>query len=234
MFQRKNQNILSTHYTKLIDRDGFGNDNDPEEEDFITLKRADHDLPDSIPPIEREENLSKRKLKLSRTKRMIAKNGVNTKLIFDDEGKAHQLYELTEGKEWLEDKGGLEGVKQEGKRFAEEERGKMNVTDLVDKAQARERKQEKKRKRKDRERMFSGDAPGGGGGAEGPMLGGSDNEDDGYKSPEFDLPSDSDEEPSGPPPKRSWAPQSPPTKKRRTEPALDDDEELALSLLRRR
>lgn len=229
MFQRKNQNILSDHYSKLIDRDSFGNEDDPDEEDFITLKRADHELPDSIPQIDEHADLSKRKLKLSRAKRAIAKNGVNSKLIFDDEGKPHQLYELEDGAEWLEDKGGLEGVKQEGQRFAAEERGKMQITDVLDKAQARERKQEKKRKRKEREKMATS-------GTQGPMLGPSSDDDDGYVSPEFDLPSESeDDEPAGPPPKRSWAREEPPSKKRKTvDHGLEDDEELALSLLRRR
>ncbi|KAF6746034.1 ATP-dependent RNA helicase dbp-4 [Ephemerocybe angulata] len=184
MFQRKNQNILSDHYSKLIDRDSFGNEDDPDEEDFITLKRADHELPDSIPQIDEHADLSKRKLKLSRAKRAIAKNGVNSKLIFDDEGKPHQLYELEDGAEWLEDKGGLEGVKQEGQRFAAEERGKMQITDVLDKAQARERKQEKKRKRKEREKVATS-------GTQGPMLGPASDDDDGYVSPEFDLPSES-------------------------------------------
>ena len=236
MFQRKNQNVLSSHYTKLIDRDSFGNENDPEDEDFITLKRADHDLEgDDIPPMDTTAELSKRKLKLSRTKRMIAKSGVNTKLIFDDEGQAHQLYELADGQEWLEGKG-LEGAKEEGKKFAEEERGKMKLADVVDKAEAREKKKEKKRKRKERENLMSGDM-------DGPRLGGgptlalSEDEDDGYVSPEFDLPDSGseDERDTGPPPKRGSGKsrhESPPIKKRKTEHnALEDEEELALRLL---
>ncbi|KAJ2933321.1 hypothetical protein H1R20_g3746, partial [Candolleomyces eurysporus] len=236
MFQRKNQNVLSSHYTKLIERDSFGNENDPEDEDFITLKRADHDLEDDdIPPMDTTAELSKRKLKLSRTKRMIAKSGVNTKLIFDDEGQAHQLYELADGEEWLEGKG-LEGAKEEGKKFAEEERGKMKLADVVDKAQAREKKKEKKRKRKERENLMSGEV-------EGPRLGGgptlalSEDEDDGYVSPVFDLPDSGSEDDYdvGPAPKRGSGlarRDSPPIKKRKTDHnALEDEEELALRLL---
>lgn len=236
MFQRKNQNVLSSHYTKLIDRDSFGNENDPEDEDFITLKRANHDLEDDIPPLDTSAELSKRKLKLSRTKRMIAKNGVNTKLIFDDEGKAHQLYELADGEEWLEGKG-MEGAKEEGKKFAEEERGKMKLADVVDKAEARQKKKEKKRKRKERERMIGGDLEGA---SAGPVLGLSEDEDDGYVSPEFDLPESDFDDDYGmhSPPKRGSAQsrrESPPPKKRKTgHSALEDEEELALRLLEKR
>jgi len=232
MFQRKNQNVLSSHYTKLIERDGFGNEDDPDEEDFITLKRADHDLEDDIPPINHEAELSKRKLKMSRTKRMIAKSGSNTKLIYDDEGKPHALYELQDGQEWLAEKG-LEGAKEEGQKFAQAERSKMEVANVLDKAEAKEKKREKKRKRKERERMMSGakDAP-----VLDPIS-----DDDGYVSPEFDLP-DTDEEEErefsrGPAPQKRGAsnPSPPPTKKRKVvEEELEDEEELALRLLRKR
>lgn len=65
------------------------------------------------------------------------------------------------------------------------------------------------------------------------MLGNAE-EDGGYISPEFDLPSESDEE-SSPPAggKNNRLPQS---KKRKVDvhDAMDEDEELALRLLRRR
>lgn len=238
MFGRKNQNVLSAHYTKLIDHDGFGNENDPDEEDFITLKRVDHDLPDSVPPIDPNDasELSKRKLKMSKTKRQIAKSGSNKKLIFDDEGNPHELYELADGKEWIEGQGGLEGVQQEGRKFAEEERSKKEVTDVLDKAQAKAKKQEKKRKRKERENMLAGDM--GAGGAA--TLGGVSDDDDGYQSPEFDLPSGSDSEDEAATfeeyqqKRDNTQMQSPPAKKRKTDHALEDEEELALQLLRRR
>jgi ATP-dependent RNA helicase DDX10/DBP4 len=42
MFNRKNMSILTDHYKKLVDREA---DN---EEELITLKRADHELPDEF------------------------------------------------------------------------------------------------------------------------------------------------------------------------------------------
>lgn len=153
MFQRKNQNVLSTHYSKLIEHDAFGNDGDAEEDDFITLKRADHDLPETLKALDPAQEISKRKQKLSRAKKLIATGGSNHKLIFDDEGKPHEIYELADADDWMNDKGGAEGARQEGQRFAEEERAKIKLTDVIDKAEAREKKKEKKRKRKDQERM---------------------------------------------------------------------------------
>ena len=168
MFERKNQNILSKHYSKLISHDGASGS----EDEFITLKRADHELEDIDPDHptislsnsnqyttsfqeDLAANLSKRRLKMGKAKRAIATGGVNTKLIFDDEGKAHQLYELQDGEEWFEERGGLAGAQEEGKKFAEGERTKMKVTDVVDREQARTKKRERKRKRKERERAVS-------------------------------------------------------------------------------
>lgn len=163
MFERKNQNILSDHYSKLISHDPDSDD------DFITLKRADHDLNDLPSTItathptthtttfeqDLTANLSKRKQKMGKAKRAIATSGVNTKLIFDDEGEAHQLYELEDGEKWFEERGGLVGAQEEGKKFAEGERGKMKVADIVDRQEAKEKKREKKRKRKEREKNVS-------------------------------------------------------------------------------
>lgn len=158
MFQRKNQGVLSEHYNRLIeDGDEQGEDSD----DFIQLKRADHDLdlpaPSSskTPPLPLSQDfseLSKRKLKLSRTKRAIVKYGMNTKLVFDDSGKAHGLYEMADPDAWYKDKGGLEGAYEAGKEYAEVEREKMRVADVKDREVARGKKKEKKRKRKEREK----------------------------------------------------------------------------------
>jgi len=167
MFERKNQNILSKHYSKLISHDGASD----LEDEFITLKRADHELEDFDPnpttslsnnnkyttsfQEDLAANLSKRKLKMGKAKRAIATGGVNTKLKFDDEGKAHQMYELQDGEEWFEERGGLVGAQEEGRKFAEGERTKMKATDVVDREQARTKKRERKRKRKERERPVS-------------------------------------------------------------------------------
>lgn len=149
MFERKNQNILSSHYSKLVDH----GDVPDEDEDFITLKRSNHDLSDTdaTPDI---DNLSKRKLKLSRAKRAVAKYGqLGQRLIFDDEGNPHEIYEMVDPAEFY--KGGLEEAKEAGKAFVEGEKGKLKDADVVDKMEAKDKKREKKRKRKERENGVS-------------------------------------------------------------------------------
>lgn len=147
MFERKNQNILSEHYNKLIDRD----EGDNSEDDFITLKRADHDLEDAALP--ESDHISKRQTKMAISKKALAKGGPRgTKLIFDDDGQAHELYELKTAEELI---GGADEVSEARKRHAEEESTKLKQADVTDKAEAKEKKQERKRKRKEREREVS-------------------------------------------------------------------------------
>ena len=152
MFERKNQNVLSSHYSKLIEHDPASND-DGSDDEFITLKRADHDLAESETLPLDSSDLSKRKLKLGKAKRAIAKNGVAQKLVFDEAGKPHEIYEMADPDAWYESKGGLVGVKEEGQLFAQEEGLKMRVADVTDKQEARDKKRDKKRKRKEKEKM---------------------------------------------------------------------------------
>jgi ATP-dependent RNA helicase DDX10/DBP4 len=151
MFERKNHSILSEHYSKLIDHEPDNSDDNGD--DFITLKRANHDLSDDGPLD--PSNLSKRKLKMGNAKRAIMNNGLGKKLVFDEEGNAHELYEMADPEKLFQEKGGLDGVKAEGYKFAEGERGRMRVADVVDKEEAREKKQEKKRKRKEKKKAVS-------------------------------------------------------------------------------
>jgi ATP-dependent RNA helicase DDX10/DBP4 len=229
MFERKNQNILSKHYSKLVDHSVDEADDNGDE--FITLKRADHDLPESGLP--ESENMSKRKLKMGRAKRAIVKySGLAKKLVFDDKGNPHEMYEMADAEEFFKD--GVEVVNDAGKKFAAGERGKMREADVIDKEEAREKKREKKRKRKDRERgvglfflsscLFSHSfqvVDEGTGPMRGPPL-----ESDGHHSPTFDLSAD-EEELAPPPPKRSMSALCRPN-----ETTIEDDEELALRLLR--
>ncbi|KAJ7757113.1 P-loop containing nucleoside triphosphate hydrolase protein [Mycena metata] len=147
MFERKNQTVLSEHYSKLLEA---GND-DGDEDDFITLKRADHDLTGLDLPDEALD-ISKRKQRMGKAKRTLLTGGLGHKLVFDEEGNPHELYEMADGGEFIKAKGGLEGVTAEGRKFAEGEVGKMRVTNVLDKEEAREKKREKKRKRKEREK----------------------------------------------------------------------------------
>ncbi|KAI0718427.1 P-loop containing nucleoside triphosphate hydrolase protein [Cerioporus squamosus] len=225
MFERKNQNILSEHYTKLVDHDAEGDS----EDEFITLKRADHDLDDGT-ALPESGFTSKRKQKLALSKKALGKYGEKGhKLVFDDEGNPHEVYEMKEVADVFKDE---REVMEAGRQFAEAERGKMKEVDVVDKAEAKEKKREKKRKRKEREREGegSGDDDDLGDVAMGPTVA-ELSEDDGYASPEFDLPSHSEGEES--------EFEKPPSKKPRKEArpmasTLEEEEELALQMLRSR
>ncbi|GJJ14735.1 hypothetical protein Clacol_009002 [Clathrus columnatus] len=218
MFERKNQDILSEHYNRLIDHaDDRGNS---DEEDFITLKRADHELEEStslLPILP-----SKRKLKEVKSKKAMLKyGGTGTKLIFDDEGKPHEVYEMQDDNAFR--KGDALG---EGKRFAESERERLREADIIDKQVAKEKKREKKRKRKERERE-AGETEGS---VRAVLAKDDDDDDDGYESPEFQLSSSDETELSE---AASVAP--PPKRQRRVQDNLDslaEEEALALRMLR--
>ncbi|KAK0220932.1 P-loop containing nucleoside triphosphate hydrolase protein [Armillaria nabsnona] len=217
MFERKNQGVLSEHYNKLVSREP-GDDDD----DFMTLKRADHDLEEdpSAEPLSlvKIDNLSNRKLKLGRAKRTLILNAPSSKkIVFNDAGEAREAYGVADAEEWVQERGGMEGVMKEGEKYAEGERGKMKIADVVDKEEAREKKREKKRKRKERER--EGEMK-----DEGPVVEPLP-EDDGYVSPTFNLSSDDEDDSVAPPPKRQ---KSTPNRK---SGGIEDDEELALQLL---
>ena len=150
MFERKNQKIEL--YRKVVEQSigaSGGNDSD---EDFMTVKRVNHELPasmDSIVEDAKAAHLSKRKIKMGKSKRgMVKLQGLGEKLIFDEEGNAHQVYVLKKG-----DEEPKQNVIKVGKEFAEEQRDVMKNIDMMDKEVARIKRKEKKQKQRDRERV---------------------------------------------------------------------------------
>ncbi|KAG8743286.1 ATP-dependent RNA helicase dbp4 [Ceratobasidium sp. 414] len=228
MFERRNQGILSEHYTKLVDH---GDEDSGPDDDFITLKRADHDLPgdhtrrlhasSSLSAIDHED-ISKRKLKIGQSKSAMLKyKSSGTKLVFDEGGEAHPLYEMRDDSAFIVEAGG--DVVGAGKTYVDEVRLRMQGEDMLDKEEAKNKKKEKKRKRKERETERDGST------IAGPSIQ-EDGGDEGYISPDFDgfgLSSDSDNEASA---------YRPPPKKQRpmadSGHEVEDDELLALKLLR--
>jgi len=97
---------------------------------------------------------SKRREKLLKSKKKLLRlKDKGTKLVFDDEGNAHPIYEMAD-----EDKFKAEGdAEQQRRRFLEEEAAKVREADLADKAAAKEKKRVKKEKRKARERDEDGE-----------------------------------------------------------------------------
>ena len=71
-----------------------------------------------------------------------------SKLIFDDEGNAHQIYEL-EDEDAFKARGSAADQRQ---RFLDEEAQRVRTADLADKQLAKEKRRAKREKRKERDR----------------------------------------------------------------------------------
>ncbi|KAI0747712.1 DEAD-domain-containing protein [Daedaleopsis nitida] len=210
--------------TMLVDH---GNEDDSDD-DFITLKRADHALDDDVDASLPSGYTSKRKEKMAHSKKALAKYGEKGhKLVFDDEGRAHEVYELQDAAEVFKHEN---EAFEAGQQFAEAERGKLKEADVMDKEEAKEKKREKKRKRKEREREAEGYSNGGETFGVGPIVADPDL-DDGYVSPQFDFPSSEEEGSDVEQPSRKRARKAAPSKQRST---LEEEEQLALQMLRRR
>ncbi|KAI5965718.1 DBP4 [Candida pseudojiufengensis] len=150
MFDRKNQTILSDHYLNMTNSKANNKGDDDEEEDFMSIKRQDHDLrDDNLPDLSLP--VSKRQAKKALSKKAtLTSKGNPTKLKFDDDGVAHPLYELEDEEDF--NKAG--DAKAQQQQFVEKERELMKVTDLADKEVERQKRQEKKRKRKEVEKRI--------------------------------------------------------------------------------
>ncbi|KAG8858201.1 ATP-dependent RNA helicase dbp4 [Serendipita sp. 411] len=211
LFERKNQK--QEHYRQIVEQalDVV----DEEEEDFLTVKRVNHDLPMDLIQTGPAGFISKRKLRLAKSKKAMAKYGnKGEKLIFDDDGNAHQVYEMKDADEPSVD------VKELGKEFAQRQREELKEVDLIDKEIAKRKRKEKKLKAKKREQEESGQVSYATGHVDG-------DDDSGYVSPVFYLPKSDEER------------ENRPAKRRKHEggnfmASLEEDEERALALLRRR
>ncbi|KAI7223165.1 ATP-dependent RNA helicase [Hortaea werneckii] len=97
---------------------------------------------------------SKRREKLLKSKKKLLKlKDQGKKVLFDEEGQPHQLYEL-EDEDQFKARGAAEDQR---KRFLEEEKERVQKADEADKATAKEKKKAKREKRKERERAEAGD-----------------------------------------------------------------------------
>lgn len=159
MAERQNQDVLSSHYRKLVDHDGSD-----EEDDFLSVKRVlnDDDLDgtaagpkEEIPKVvkigTKAELIidSKRREKLLSSKKKLLKfmDGP-TKLVFDDQGNSHQLYELQD-EEAFKQEGPAEALRE---KFVSTEATKVAEADVEDKQLAKQRRKEKRDRAKQRER----------------------------------------------------------------------------------
>ena len=177
MFERQNQGILSSHYANLVDRgaDGEGKalNGDAEGDDkFFNAKRPLLESPLSPvatiaerPAPKQEEQQSKRSIaliggkalsidskrreKLLKSKKQLLKyQGKGSKLVFDDDGNPHKVYEMKDEEDFK--KAG--NVMDQRQKFVDEERARVRNADLTDKALAKEKRKAKRERRKERER----------------------------------------------------------------------------------
>lgn len=179
MFERRNQDVLADHYSKLINDDGTmvasaaGEDAD-EDAEFLSVKRrfavGDADLGRTAPGSDSDDSGtenqketkvvqldgqdplvidSKRREKLLKSKKKLLKfKGKGTKLVYDDEGNAHEVYEM-EDEEQFKARGDADTQRE---RFLAGETERTRHADLEDKELARAKRREKKEKRRARER----------------------------------------------------------------------------------
>lgn len=139
MFERKNQTVLSEHYLNITKSQAQKD----EDEDFITVKRKDHILnEEELPELTLPTSRRSQKKALSK-KASSSSKGNATKMVFDDEGNAHPVYEL-EDEEDFHKMGTAENQKHD---FLNKEVKVMAEEDTEDKIFAKEKRQEKKRKR---------------------------------------------------------------------------------------
>ncbi|KAI9884822.1 MAG: ATP-dependent RNA helicase dbp4 [Watsoniomyces obsoletus] len=180
MFARRNQDVLAPHYSKIVQDENGNQDNNLEDaevdDDFLTVKRRvgvsnEHQSQGGLSngalkqtkvilPASGGEPLiidSKRREKLLQSRKKLLKlKGKGTKLVYDDEGNPHEVYEL-EDEEQFRQRGDPESQRT---RFVEEERTRVVAADLSDKELAKAKRREKKEKRKAREMGERGDGGG--------------------------------------------------------------------------
>ncbi|KAL2153774.1 hypothetical protein VTH82DRAFT_4929 [Thermothelomyces myriococcoides] len=192
MAERQNQDVLSEHYRKLIDdgdaqagEGGGGGGGSDDETGFLSVKRVladDAQIDDAaaaavggessagaepkVVKLGKSELVidSHRREKLLKSKKKLAKYmDKGTKLVFDEEGNAHPIYEL-QGEEDFAKEGPADKLRQQ---FVEAEAEKVKEADVEDKQIAKKRLKEKRERRKAREREELGLAPRGSGGGDG-------------------------------------------------------------------
>ncbi|KAL1856522.1 ATP-dependent RNA helicase dbp4 [Diaporthe australafricana] len=167
MFERTNQDVLSSHYRKMV-----GEDSDGDDGDFMVAKRVlnDDDLDEAaqngdagqakVIDFGGDQQLiidSKRREKLLKSKKKLLKfKGHGQKLVFDDDGNAHPVYELIDEDDFKQ-QGPVEELRRQ---FVDQETEKVQEADVEDKELAKTRRKEKKDRRKELERMERGEGPG--------------------------------------------------------------------------
>lgn len=161
MAERQNQDVLSSHYRKLL-----GDEAEDNEDDFLSVKRVldddeldntagtgaagTHVMPKIITLGKQELIIdSNRREKMLRSKKKLSKfMDQGQRLVFDDNGIAHPLYEL-QNEDDFKQEGPADQLRRE---FVESEATKVREADVDDKEHAKQRRKDKRDKQKARER----------------------------------------------------------------------------------
>ncbi|KAK4155834.1 P-loop containing nucleoside triphosphate hydrolase protein [Chaetomidium leptoderma] len=165
MAERQNQDVLSTHYRKLLGEDVADPASD-DEADFLSVKRVldgDDQLDaaagggDSSTTEPRVVKLGKSELVidsnrreklLKSKKKMLKYMDKGSKLVFDDDGNAHPVYQLQDEDDFAQE-GPADKLRT---RFVDAETEKVKEADVGDKQLAKDRRKEKRERQKARER----------------------------------------------------------------------------------
>jgi ATP-dependent RNA helicase DDX10/DBP4 len=174
MFERQNQDIFADHYKGIVEhgdeKDDFSGAAVPaDDDDFMAVKRRipadgeaadiDEEGEDGDIAVGRVVHLegasqpividSHRREKLLKSKKKVAQlKDKGHKIVFDDDGNAHEMYELED-----EDDFKARGLPEEQRKaFIEQAAEVVKEADVEDKAAQKQKKKDKLRKRRDRER----------------------------------------------------------------------------------
>jgi ATP-dependent RNA helicase DDX10/DBP4 len=175
MFERRNQDVLSSHYSKTIANDGTEVQSQyadaDEDDDFLSVKRivpvdelssSDEDDDEQAGHVTKVVTGigkgplvidSKRREKLLKSKKKLLKyKEKGVRLVYDEDGVAHPVCEL-EGEADFERRGPAAAQRA---KFVEEEAERIREADIDDKQLVKQKKREKKEKKKAREVAESG------------------------------------------------------------------------------
>ena len=166
MFERRNQDVFADHYSKLVEAEKdneIDNIGDLDEQNgFLSVKRRlsnastssgeDEDASGPEASNDKQDRLtkapltidSKRKAKLVKSKKALLKlKPKGKKLVFDDSGAAHEIYEL-EPESQFQAQGPADSQKA---KFLAAEQERLQNADVADKQAARAKRKEKRERR---------------------------------------------------------------------------------------
>ncbi|KAJ3148804.1 ATP-dependent RNA helicase dbp4 [Geranomyces michiganensis] len=164
MFAKKNLTILSDHYKALKASDSGSDDSDDaaeleseslvpngndEQDDFLTLKRADHDIDESGAAPPPAESLTHRQILKLRAKEL-KQRGLGTKLYFDEDGKPMPAFEMEKLSDFVQ----KEDLESRHKKYIDAQIKDMTAVDQVDKEVARQKLKERKKELKMKDRAL--------------------------------------------------------------------------------